>query len=94
MQQSNRTALSAMFAAGALACALTLGAAGSAFARLSEAVVAPPAPNTAPPSTVYGQNGQSLPAPGITVREKRASTSRCRTRQTILTITGTVLPRA
>lgn len=93
MQQSNRTALSAMFAAGALACALTLGAAGSAFAVSARPVVAPPAP-TAPPSTVYGQNGQSLPAPGITVRKKRASTSRCRTRQTILTITGTVLPRA
>ena len=72
MQQSNRTALSAMFAAGALACALTLGAAGSAFAVSARPVVAPPAPNTAPPSTVYGQNGQSLPAPGITVREKKS----------------------
>ena len=72
MQQSNRTALSAMFAAGALACALTLGAAGSAFAVSARPVVEPPAPNTAPPSTVYGQNGQSLPAPGITVREKKS----------------------
>ena len=61
-----------MFAAGALACALTLGAAGSAFAVSARPVVAPPAPNTAPPSTVYGQNGQSLPAPGITVREKKS----------------------
>lgn len=59
--------------AAALCCAFIFLSAGQSFAVSARPVVAPPSSPQTTPSRIYGQNGQNLPADGISVREKKTT---------------------